>query len=202
MADVFLNLIDPLEERFNHKDKSDRDIEVARRDMVEAFKHHPVELLQAVVRWIVLHRKFSTMPTVGDIHDVFERIIAERKAAEAKPRTKLTPGTLEAFQEGLRIEKEAAQAWAREWLKRSPLGQESLRDGWCRPLFHMAWQIKLGRTRSGKPCDDLMLDDFVTADPSNRRGRGLDLIEGFRRNSGSGLGPKFERAIVLQEKLA
>jgi hypothetical protein len=199
MADVFLNLVDPLEERFNWKDKGEREIEVARRDMLEAFKHHDVELLQAAKRYIVLHRKFSTMPTLGDINDVFERIIAERKQAEAKPTRKEATSTLEAFRESMAIEKDAAQAWAREWLRRSSLGQESLRDGWCRPLFHMAWQLRLNSVRAGKPCEDLSIRDFATADGGNDRGFGEKLIDGFRRAKSDN--PKFEKAIVLQDRL-
>lgn len=201
MADVFLNLIDPLEERFNWKDKDDRAIELARRDMADAFKQHPVELLQAALRYIVLHRKFSTMPTVGDVNDVIQRIIAERKAAEAKPNRRALAGTLEAFKERMAAEKEDARAWARGWLQRSPLGQESLRDGWCRELFNMAWQIRLNSVRAGHPCEDIQLDDFATADSTNPKGFGLKLIEGFRRQRGN-VCPKFERAVVLQEKLA
>lgn len=200
MADVFLNLIDPLEERYSWKDKSEREIEVARRDMVEAFKSYDIELIQATRRMIVLTRKFSTMPTVGDINDVLQRIIAERKAAEVKVERKAAAGTLEAFKQTMALEKEAAQAWAREWLRKSPLGQESLREGWCRPLFHMAWQLRLSSARAGHPCEDLKLSDFATADKSNDRGKGEKLIEGFRRSRAQN--PALEARLVLQEKVA
>jgi hypothetical protein len=200
MADVFMNLIDPLEERYSWKDKTERDIEVARRDMVDAFKDRTVDELQATRRMIVLTRKFSTMPTVGDINDVLQRIISERKAAETKPDRKAVAGTLEAFKQGMALEKEAAQAWARQWMRKSPLGQESLRDGWCRPLFHMVWQIRLHSARAGKPCEDLSISDFATADTSNANGRGEKLIDSFRRAKSPT--PEFDRKIVMQEKFA
>src|SRR3990167_6623865 len=107
MADVFLNLIDPLEERYNWKDKSEHEIAIARRDMVDAFKHHDIEDLKAALRYIVVHRKFSTMPTVGDITDVLERMVSERKASEVRATAKVgqTFSTAEAFLENLARER-------------------------------------------------------------------------------------------------
>lgn len=197
MADVFLNLIDPLEERYNWKDKSAREIEVARADMVEAFKHHEIDDLKAAQRYIVLHRKFSTMPTVGDINDVIQRMLAERKTAESKPRGRVgVPSSADAFLEGLENEREAAKAWARDWLRKSPLGQESLRDGWCRQLFNIVWQIRFNRVRANRPCefDSIKLDDIAT-----QTKYGHELIDEWRARPASD--PKLEAAIVLKEEL-
>jgi hypothetical protein len=199
MADVVMNLIDPLEARYRW-DKTPEQIDIAKRDMVESFKHHAVDMLQAVCRNIILTRRFSTMPTVGDINDVFNRIIAERKAAESKPDRKAMAGTLDAFKQSMALEKDAAQAWARQWMRRSALGQESLRDGWCKPLFHMAWQIRLHSQRAGKPCEDLTLNDFRTADTTNPNGFGEKLIEGWRRAKSPT--PTLDAKIVMQERFA
>jgi hypothetical protein len=199
MADVFLNLIDPLEERYVWKDKSEREIEVARRDMVEAFKHHTVEDLKAAQRYIVLHRKFSTMPNVADVADVISRMMAERTVAENKSKRGAgVPVGHDAFMEGLAHEKESAKAWARDWLRWSPLGQESLRDGWCRDLFNLVWQIRLNRLRANKRCEfeDVKLNDIATQSKY-----GNDLIKDFQafgRNRNADL----ERRIVLKEEAA
>ena len=98
--------------------------------------------------------------------------------------------------EALLKEKEDAQEWAREWLRKAPLGQESLREGWCRPLHNLIWQIKYNRTREGKACgfDDIKLDDITT-----QSAYGATLIEGLRTYRG--LSPRLERAIILKEKL-
>jgi hypothetical protein len=199
MADVVMNLIDPLEARYRW-DKTPEQIEFAKRDMVDGFRHHEVDLLQAACRMIILTRRFSTMPTVGDINDVIQRIIAERKAATAKPDRKAAAGTFEAYKQAMALEKEDAQAWARQWMRRSLLGQQALRDGWCRPLFHMAWQLRLSSTRAGKPCEDLTVNDFKTADTTNPNGFGEKLIEGWRKSASPT--PKLDAAIIMQERFA
>lgn len=195
MADVFLNLIDPLEARYRW-DKTPEQIAIAKRDMADAFKQHAIEDLKAALTYIVVHRKFSTMPTVGDITDVIGRIISERKEAEIKPKARAGVATsVEAFLEGLALERESAKAWARDWLRKSPLGQESIRDGWCRALHEMIWQIRLSRQRANKPCefDDIKIDDIAT-----QTVRGYNLIDYFRHHNRA-LDPKLEAAVVLKE---
>lgn len=195
MADVILNLIDPLEARFSWRDKTPQQIDAAKRDMVEAFRGHAIEDLKAALVQIVLNRKFSTMPTVGDINDVVSRVVAARKAEETKPKAKSHFLPAGEAMEALVREKEAAQDWARDWLRKSPLGQEALRDGWCRPLHNLIWQIKYNRTRQGRECGftDIKLDDIATQSM-----HGAVLIENLRRYQG--LSPKLERAIVLKEQ--
>jgi hypothetical protein len=197
MADVVLNLIDPLEARYRW-DKTPEQIAIAKRDMVEAFRNHAIEDLKAALIRIVTHRKFSTMPTVGDITDVVNRVVAERKLAENKPKATGVPASTDEFLERLHLENDDAKAWARDWLQWSPLGRESLRDGWCRELHNMVWQIRRNRLRAGKACEfeDIKLDDIAT-----QTTRGKDLID-YMRAHNRALNPEFERKVVLREKLA
>jgi len=195
MADVFLNLIDPLEERYVWKDKSEREIEIARRDMVEAFQHHSVDELKGAQRYVVLHRKFSTMPNVADIGDVLARIIAERKTAETRTKQASgVPTSTDTFLEGLQREREDAKAWAREWLQRAPLGQESLRDGWCRDLHNIVWQLRLSRAKAGRPCE---FHEIGERDIATHTMRGKELLDSFRAK-GRVLSAELERSIVLK----
>ena len=200
MADVTLNLIDPLEARYSWGDKPDEWVERAKRDMVDAFKHHSVEELTATMRWIILHRRYSTMPTVGDVKSVIDSIVAERKAAE-RQSAHAQPGVVRSadeFMERLKREKDDAQAWARDWLRQTPLGREALADGWARALYNIVWQIKLAWTRDGKACDfgDIKLDDLATDSL-----RGDDLIKYFRRHCQAS-NVDLERKLVLREKVA
>lgn len=193
MADVVLNLIEPLEQRFRWGDKSDEQIALQKRDMVDAFKGHDIEVLKAAMLRIVMHRKFSTMPTVGDVNEVVARVIAERKEAESKPSARRgVPPPRDVFLEGLKHEQEDAKAWAREWLQKTPLGQESLRDGWCRDLHNLIWQIRRNRMRANKPCefDDIKLDDIATQSM-----HGFELIERLRANRAPNV--ELERKLVL-----
>lgn len=199
MADVFLNLIDPLEKRYVWKDKDEQEIEIARRDMVDAFNGHSVDELQAAQRYIILHRKFSTMPNVADIGDVLERLRSERREAETKAKKSAgVPTTTDEFLERLRREDEDAKAWARDWLRATPLGQESLRDGWCRELHNLVWQIRRNRLHAGRNCefDDIKLNDIAT-----QTMRGTELIEYFQSKCRA-CDAEFERKVVLREKFA
>jgi hypothetical protein len=193
MADVVMNLIDPLEARYRW-DKTDDQIALAKRDMAEMFRAHPVDLLQATVRSIVLHRKFSTMPTVGDINDVLQRIVAERRAAEAKKPTHNASGysTAEAFAEGLRRDREAAKEWARDWLRQDTIGRQSLAEGWCRALHNLIWQVRMQLPNCN--FEDIRAESLAT-----QSAKGEALIA-HMRNHTRAPNPKFEAALVLKEK--
>ena len=79
MSDVFANLIEPLEERFAWKGMTNEQEMAAKADMIRSFKHYSDDVLRRAAQWIRENRKFSSMPTVGDIRDVIERIVAERR---------------------------------------------------------------------------------------------------------------------------
>ena len=204
MADVMVRLIDPLEKRYAWRDSAGEfepeKIERLKRDMVESFKGYSVDELEATVRHIVIHRRFSTMPSIGDITQTIDSIVAERKAAE-RQSAHAQPGVVRSadeFMERLKREKDDAQAWARDWLRQTPLGREALADGWARALYNIVWQIKLAWTRDGKACDfhDIKLDDLATDSL-----RGEKLIAYFRRYCRAP-DVEFERKLVLREKVA
>jgi hypothetical protein len=199
MADVFLNLIDPLELRFSWKDKSQREIEIARRDMVEAFRHHEVTDLKGATMRIIMGRKFSTMPTVAEINETIIRVMTERKAEEAKAKVKPLSPSLGSPLAAMSNEKEDAKARARDWLRNSPLGQQSLSEGWCQQLHNIIWQIYYRRSRMGRPIqhwDEIKLDDVATETKS-----GEELIKTFKGEACI-IGPALMRAIVLKENVA
>lgn len=197
MADVILNLVEPLEDRYRWKDKTENQISLAKKDMVEAFRHHKIEDLKAAVMYITLHRKFATMPNVADIADVLSRIVAERKLAEQKPEKNIDVSRdSDVFMDGSRQEREAAQAWAREWLLKTPMGKESLAEGWCRSLHGIVWQLKLSRTKAGR---DLKFEDIELDDLATQTMRGEKLIAYFRACCRA-LNPAFERELVLKPK--
>lgn len=175
---VFNNLIWPLEKRFVWKMAEDQ-ANAAKDDMVAAFASYSAEELQSAAAYIRQHRKFSTMPTVGDIHAVLAEIreAQKPKAATASPGGALT---LEQFKQRMADETKAAKDWARDWLRRSDLGRESIRDGWCRDLYSLAWQVRLGRIRRNDLRDDLTVDDLATKDTEGQR-----VLEAFRQRGRS-----------------
>lgn len=78
MSDVLASLVNPLEERFAWKGLTDEQEMAAKADMIRSFENFSDEVLKRAAQWIREHRKFSSMPTVGDIRDVIDRIAAER----------------------------------------------------------------------------------------------------------------------------
>lgn len=78
MSDVLASLINPLEERFAWKGLTDEQEMAAKADMIRSFENFSDEVLSRAAKWIREHRKFSSMPTVGDIRDVIDRIASER----------------------------------------------------------------------------------------------------------------------------
>lgn len=78
MSDVLASLIIPLEERFAWKGLTDEQERAAKADMIRSFQNFSDEVLGRAAQWIREHRKFSSMPTVGDVRDVIDRIASER----------------------------------------------------------------------------------------------------------------------------
>jgi hypothetical protein len=60
--------------------------------------------------------------------------------------------------------------------------------------------LRLSSTRAGKPCEDLTVNDFKTADTTNPNGFGEKLIEGWRKSASPT--PKLDAAIIMQERFA
>ena len=73
MSDVFANLIEPLEERFAWKGMTNEQEMAAKADMIRSFKHYSDDVLRRAAQWIRENRKFSSMPTVGDIREEIGR---------------------------------------------------------------------------------------------------------------------------------
>jgi hypothetical protein len=199
MADVMLNLIDPLEARYNWGDTPQESIIMRKRDMVDAFKVHTIEDLKEATLQVIHTRRYTTMPSVADVKVILDSIVEKRKAAEAPRRAGHGFfGTFDEWKAHGEREALSAQKWAREWLQKSYLGREALDEGWAKPLYGIIWQIKLSRDRAGRACgyEDINLDDIAT-----ETARGEVLIKHLKVNCRSA-DPAFERKLLLQERFA
>lgn len=86
MGDVLKNLIEPLEIRFSWKNISDEQMLAAKEDMLSSFEDYSDEVLARTAQRIRETRKYTNMPTVGDIKAVLEKVAAEQpKAAVGVP---------------------------------------------------------------------------------------------------------------------
>src|SRR5690606_12272240 len=82
----------PLEERFAWKGLTDDQEMAAKADMIRSFENYSDDVLRRAAQWIREHRKFSSMPTVGDVRDVVERIAAERPQGAGEMPSADEPG--------------------------------------------------------------------------------------------------------------
>lgn len=160
---VFQNLIWPLEKRFTWKCSQDQADE-AMADMVDAFASYSAEELASAAAYIRQHRKFTTMPTVGDIHAVLDEIREAQKPKAAKAGSTGVALTLDEFKHRMVQETIDAKEWAKDWLVRSDLGRESIRSGWCRDLFNLVWQIRRARVRKNDLNETILDEDLSTID--------------------------------------
>lgn len=199
MADVMLNLIDPLEARYSWGDATQEAIVLRKRDMVEAFRNHTIDDLKEAVRQVVNTRRYSTMPSVADVKINLDAIAAKRMD-DAAPKKSIQGyfATYDDWKKQNDFERTAAQDWARKWLQQTYLGREALDEGWARPLYGLIWQIKLNRSRNGKACDydDILLDDIAT-----QTEYGEKLIKYLKANCRA-YDLELERKLVLKERFA
>lgn len=73
---------------------------------------------------------------------------AFKKACEAKQQRKVQPGTgkAEKFIAELHAKRASSRRWATDWVKNTPLGRQSITEGWCRSLHNEVAQIHYAKT--------------------------------------------------------
>lgn len=194
-ARVFANLVWPLEKRFSWK-VSDDQADETKLDMVAAFADATPEELQAMASTIRLTRKFTTMPTVGDMRAVLDGIREARVASERKTKAAASalPATHETFASKRAADLADARDWARDWLRRSEMGQRALAEGWARGLYGLVWQIRSNRARRGDWSEDIAIDDLATQETT-----GVDVLRDISSRRARNVA--LERALILKEPI-
>lgn len=194
-ARVFANLVWPLEKRFTWK-VSDDQADETKLDMVAAFADATPEELQAMASAIRLTRRFTTMPTVGDMRAVLDDIRASRVANERKTAAAASalPATHETFAAKRAADIADARDWARDWLRRSEMGRLALAEGWARGLYGLVWQIRNNRARRGDWNEEITVDDLATPDTM-----GADVMRDLSSRRARNVA--LERALILKEPI-
>ena len=166
---VSVNLIEPLELRFVWSVPAEQEA-AAKADMIAAGEPYTADELQAAATYIRQHRRFATMPTVGDVVAVLESLRDEARARECKaPR----PGVVmrpEEFLEQLRRDDEDAIRFAIDWLRNSELGRAALAEGFARPLRGEVADLFKRARREGRPLSFRMVDAYW-AEAERKEGR-------------------------------
>ena len=192
---VTVNLIEPLQKRFVWSVGPEMEAQ-AKADLVKAGSGYTADELQAAAEHIRQHRRYATMPTVGDVVAVLESLRDEARARERrvpKAGVVLRP---EEFIEQLRRDDEDAIRFAIDWLRNSELGRQALADGWARALRGEVADLFKRARREGKALSFQTVDAYWAE--AERKEKRVSYHARYNRAPN----PALERSIVMREELA